>query len=154
MTGNFSREMRAWSSMNQMTARMTHQHHLPQPQTETGWTERSGETEWTVGWMDRWVRVWWRHRWWVHRKRAFRDIGESSHERDAGYVLPKEERGFERVLLSFMKKYRETEVTWQGWKWGGEWGEWKERSQASLVSICSRRSHPYLWPHCRWQQHG
>lgn len=41
MTGNFSGEMRAWSSMNQTIARMTHQHHLLYPQTRTrdGWRE-------------------------------------------------------------------------------------------------------------------
>lgn len=44
MTGNFSGEMRAWSGMNQTTARMTHQHHLPCcSDSDEGWTERGLE---------------------------------------------------------------------------------------------------------------
>lgn len=79
--------------------------------------------------------------------------GQARDEGYAGYVPSKEERGTEWGLLAFMKKYREIETTrWWGWKEG--WGGWKERSQASLVSICSHRSRSYLWPHCRWQQHG
>lgn len=122
-------------------------------QTEMGWTRegwRNGSgpwAEWTAGWGC--------------GGGAHGGVGTQKEIEDnpgmtgmQGMCCPKKKRGIERVLLSFMKKYRETEVTWQGWKRGGEYGEWKERSQASLVSICSRRSHPYLWPHCRWQQHG
>lgn len=96
--------------MNQTTARMTHQQHLPQPQKQDGQRgpeDRSGQ--W-AGWIDGFecgggtgdgdTEI-------EHN----RDIGQSGDERDAAYALCKEEKGTERALLSFIKKYRGTEVT-------------------------------------------
>ncbi len=97
-------------------------HHLLHPQTETRvGRAMDGEESWTVGWQERWVRAQGRRRRWGHRKRACRHAGQARDERDAGYVLSKEEREIETGLLAFMKKYREIEVTrWWGWKGGGE----------------------------------
>lgn len=82
-------------------------------------------------------------------KQGYRTGDGDEEEEDAGYVLSRGEMVIETELLAFYEEIqRDRGDKMMGTEWGGEERE-KERSQASLVSICSHRSHSYLWPHCR-----